>query len=126
MALHTDTEVLYACPFPPADRDGLGFEGVQDGSPLEACFFLGRLREAKYELNKADKDDVMMKVRLCPTACGLALSMASPAVGLAWSAKADHHSIHVGRMAAEYEVAAPGLPMPELACLPVPHYISIR
>jgi hypothetical protein len=63
MALRTDTELLCACPLPPADRDGLGFEGVQDGSPLEACFFLGRLREAKYELNKADKDDVMMKVR---------------------------------------------------------------
>ena len=37
-------------------------ESVADGSPLEACFFLGQLRQPNYDLSKAAKGDMMMKV----------------------------------------------------------------
>ncbi|GAB4824089.1 hypothetical protein N2152v2_011135 [Parachlorella kessleri] len=45
----------------------LVLESVADGSPLEACFFLGQLRQPNYDLSKAAKGDMMMKVPLLAT-----------------------------------------------------------
>ena len=50
----------------PADDGALDLDGLATDSPLEACSFLGKLREPKYELNSKSwsrKSDVEMRVR---------------------------------------------------------------
>ena len=49
-------------PLLPAEGGELVLENVADGSPLEGCFFLGQLRQPNYDLSKAAKGDMMMKV----------------------------------------------------------------
>lgn len=45
------------------DRDGLCLEDLPEGSLLEACLVLGRLKEEGYELAKPAKGDCWLKVR---------------------------------------------------------------
>lgn len=50
-----------ACP--PAVGGELDVSALPEGTPLEACFLLGELRQAGGELAAKAKDDVWMKVR---------------------------------------------------------------
>ncbi|KAL4448032.1 hypothetical protein ABPG75_005251 [Micractinium tetrahymenae] len=49
------------------DAGDLVLEDLPEGSLLDACFFLGKLREPAYELHKPRKDDGWMKVPITAT-----------------------------------------------------------